>query len=1074
MTALAQIVIEAKDRTTSAFKSAGDNVSGLQDKYAKLAGALALGGAVAWLANLVNQSIQAADKLGDLEKVTGVAGSTLSRYTTLVATTGGNMDDFAKGLNKLSTGMVSADDDTKQYDKTFGRLGITLRDTDGKMKGTDAMLNELADAFSELEDGPEKTALGVEIFGKSWKNIAPMLADGAEGLEQARQMAEDLGLTLDGKTIKAAGRTADIFDVLKLGSEGLGNQIMVKFLPAIEGLTQMFLEGKRTGGVLEGAIDGLLIVFKSIVSVGLVVSTMFRNLAGDINAAASMVVRAVSGDFAGAMAIGAEAAAANNKRTTELQSSLVGLWKDTLPKVDEATKNAATAILKKRDTTVEATKATKEQVSAYDKIIEKMIRHASELDAQVLGTAKLSDGEKILTQAKAGTLDGYKTMSSAQVAHITKMADEQVAKEKLIEVNKVVKKSIDDMAKQQDALLQQEQKNLDSLQASLDKQLEHNATLGLSKEALAALELAKFDDAIATLKQKIANEDGRAISDDLTASWQKQIDILSDLKTAKSTGNATAELIAQADATAKAWETTANSIQTSLVGAIEGWVIGGKGLIGGLVDSIKQTFAQLVLRPVIQAVMNPIAGGITNAIGGLFGNAGGAIQGAAGSGSGMGSLAALVGSAGMFGSGLSAGFGMLMQGGGMLGMGGLGTALGMGGGAIAGGSLAGGLGILGGALGPIAIGAMLLASLDKKGGGPKPEGAYDTTGNTLGRGGALNDVAKQSVDAMVAKYATVARALGMRSDNFGGGAIFTTDYAGGAQNQLGFTSRVNGVTTYNRHGEGNGYENAGRDNTALAQNFSLEISRGIVGALKVSATDVNVKAFLEGVSVTTSTLAQLDSALDKLTASGTMAMQLEPLGGVFGRIAKMGIEARAGLAEMTGGLESFLAKTASFVAKYYSEGEQVALTSKAIADTLSAVGISGGISSKADLRALLDDPTRSTAQIAAILNVADQFAGIADYLTKNSLTLDGAAGQAPQTAALQAVQANTAAANDFAKRQTDAAESTYKAAQDFVAELAALRGEMEAANAAIAISSRRTADALDQIVNDGIETRSTP
>ena len=48
--------------------------------------------------------------------------------------------------------------------------------------------------FSQLEDGPQKTALALEIFGKSGKDLIPLLNSGAEGHREFREFACSAGV----------------------------------------------------------------------------------------------------------------------------------------------------------------------------------------------------------------------------------------------------------------------------------------------------------------------------------------------------------------------------------------------------------------------------------------------------------------------------------------------------------------------------------------------------------------------------------------------------------------------------------------------------------------------------------------------------------------------------------------------------------------------------------------------------------------------------------------------------------------------------------------------------------------
>lgn len=80
------------------------------------------------------------------------------------------------------------------------------------------MLGDVAELFSLLPDGANKTALAVKLFGRSGAELIPLLNQGKEGLAEFDKLASDLGLTLDKETGKAAEDFNDNLTKLKLAT----------------------------------------------------------------------------------------------------------------------------------------------------------------------------------------------------------------------------------------------------------------------------------------------------------------------------------------------------------------------------------------------------------------------------------------------------------------------------------------------------------------------------------------------------------------------------------------------------------------------------------------------------------------------------------------------------------------------------------------------------------------------------------------------------------------------------------------------------------------------------------------
>jgi hypothetical protein len=85
----------------------------------------------------------------------------------------------------------------------FSKLGVSTTDANGKQKDFKTILLEVADKFKDMPNGVDKTAAAMQLFGKSGKDMLPVLNQGSQGIEELEKQADKLGLTLNAKTIGA-------------------------------------------------------------------------------------------------------------------------------------------------------------------------------------------------------------------------------------------------------------------------------------------------------------------------------------------------------------------------------------------------------------------------------------------------------------------------------------------------------------------------------------------------------------------------------------------------------------------------------------------------------------------------------------------------------------------------------------------------------------------------------------------------------------------------------------------------------------------------------------------------------
>jgi phage-related protein len=212
--------------------------TGLQGNFGRLrgiAGGLgsALGSVVpaiglAGLAAFGKRSIDAADNLNDLNQRTGVAVETLDKFGKAANDSGSSLDEVAKAMGKLAKGIV---DPASKASEALKSIGVSSTDAQGKIRGVDAIMLDLADKFSKMPDGVQKTALAMELFGKSGSNIIPMLNEGKDALNE-------YSATIDGKMAAAADKFNDSINKVTASISGPFNEAITALLPTITKLAE--------------------------------------------------------------------------------------------------------------------------------------------------------------------------------------------------------------------------------------------------------------------------------------------------------------------------------------------------------------------------------------------------------------------------------------------------------------------------------------------------------------------------------------------------------------------------------------------------------------------------------------------------------------------------------------------------------------------------------------------------------------------------------------------------------------------------------------------------------------------
>ena len=194
MAAKFDLVVAAKTVGAASIKRLGNSMQGVQGRVKNLR--MAMSGLNKTFATLglilsagafvrmVKGSIDAADAFGKLEIQTGIAANTLQAYVNAGKLAGVSQETIEKGLRRLAQSMREADQGVATYKDAFDDLGISVKNTDGTLKTNEQVLGEISDKFAQMEDGVTKSAIAMEIFGRSGSQMVNLLNEGKVALEQ--------------------------------------------------------------------------------------------------------------------------------------------------------------------------------------------------------------------------------------------------------------------------------------------------------------------------------------------------------------------------------------------------------------------------------------------------------------------------------------------------------------------------------------------------------------------------------------------------------------------------------------------------------------------------------------------------------------------------------------------------------------------------------------------------------------------------------------------------------------------------------------------------------------------------
>lgn len=224
-------------QASAKFKELGNHLTaaGQAMRGFSMAGAAA----VATIGSLTVKGGQLADDLNTLSTKYHIATGDLQRYAATAELVDVDIDTIAKSHVKLEKNMYSAANGSKSMAGYFDQLGISITDTNGELRSSGDVWNDVIVALGQMENETERDAIAMQLMGKSAAELNSLIEDGGETYKKTAAIMQKYGLNfVDQQTLDRAQAFDDELQTIKmvglLAFQQLTTQLAAYFAPILE------------------------------------------------------------------------------------------------------------------------------------------------------------------------------------------------------------------------------------------------------------------------------------------------------------------------------------------------------------------------------------------------------------------------------------------------------------------------------------------------------------------------------------------------------------------------------------------------------------------------------------------------------------------------------------------------------------------------------------------------------------------------------------------------------------------------------------------------------------------------
>lgn len=183
--------------------------------------------------------------VNDLEDKTNMSAESASRLLAVGEYVGLATSDMSDAMAKMSKSAYTAAKSIEtaatsgnESMDVFTKFGIQILDTNGRLLSAEQILSNVTNKHRAMANGVEKTAMEMEIFGRSGAKLNDLLNLTESQFQEVYKSAEKTGLVLDHKTTQAFEDAEFEINASKQALKGLAVSIGAQMLPQFQALAE--------------------------------------------------------------------------------------------------------------------------------------------------------------------------------------------------------------------------------------------------------------------------------------------------------------------------------------------------------------------------------------------------------------------------------------------------------------------------------------------------------------------------------------------------------------------------------------------------------------------------------------------------------------------------------------------------------------------------------------------------------------------------------------------------------------------------------------------------------------------
>ena len=266
------------------------------------------------------ETAKAADEILTLAQTTGLTTDQIQELRYAEELLDVSTETITGSLTRMIRNMNTARRGTGDAAEAFQKLRIRITDARGELRNSEEVFNEAIDALGRVRNETERDAIAMAIFGRSARELNPLIEKGSGALKEFAEQAHEMGYVMSGDTLEAFGRLDDAMQLWDNQITTLKNNLAMVLLPVLTAFFELLNK-------IDPKILATVAIIGTIATIGITVVKAVGNISTAFSAMNPVMLKTTAiivGVTAGLIALAAIIAVIIGK-SNELDRTMQGI-----------------------------------------------------------------------------------------------------------------------------------------------------------------------------------------------------------------------------------------------------------------------------------------------------------------------------------------------------------------------------------------------------------------------------------------------------------------------------------------------------------------------------------------------------------------------------------------------------------------------------------------------------------------------------------------------------------------------------------------------------------------------------